>query len=197
MAGPPDEQPKIVLFLGAGASVGAGVPTTISFVDEFLSDVKPEKSLDNIVKELRQANKNSDVEELLSVLHALSDSGVKPLRLFLSRREDLPKPEEFQQWTESLESYIRKRCFVRPEGVSYFEPLRRILANYRRPLDVFTVNYDTVIEVFCWSRGIEFNNGFRGAWQPSSLEDKGGDLRLHKIHGSVTWWETDQGSIVE
>lgn len=96
-----------------------------------------------------------------------------------------------------LEAFIRERCFVPPGRVDYLEPIQSLLANYERPLDVFTVNYDTTVEVFCLTRNLQFNNGFRGVWRPEILEEEETDLRLYKIHGSVTWWATDQGAIVE
>jgi len=76
--------------------------------------------------------------------------------------------------------------------------LKKLLLNYARPLDVFTVNYDTSIEVFCLTRGIPFNNGFERTWRPEVLEKaEETALRLYKVHGSVTWWATDEGTIVE
>src|SRR5439155_15662344 len=36
-----------------------------------------------------------------------------------------------------------------------------------------------------------------GSWQPELFKETNADIRLYKIHGSVTWWSTDQGTLVE
>lgn len=38
-----DREPRILFFLGAGASVAAGVPETFQLVDEFLKDLEEKK----------------------------------------------------------------------------------------------------------------------------------------------------------
>lgn len=78
-------------------------------------------------------------------------------------------------------------------------------AEYHLPLEIFTVNYDLLIETALEKLGVAYFDGFAGAlharfrtdlveaspadpeaWLPSFL------LRLWKIHGSVNWaWETD------
>ncbi len=190
-------QPGLVLLLGAGASVAAGVPTTVQFVDEFLREVKTDSRLKTLVKKLRKSDHGADVEQLLRVLRTLSEEEADPGLMFFQRRAGLPAPELARRWRKDLELFIKKRCFVPAARVGFLEPLKRLLANYLRPLEVFTVNYDTSVEVFCLTRGVQFSNGFRGVWQPDVLRDSETDIRLYKIHGSVTWWSTDEGTIVE
>lgn len=197
MSAPVEQPPKLVLLLGAGASVAARVPATVEFVDEFLGEKRSDEDLVEVIMTLRTANRDADVEKLLSVLHNLAHWDDAAEHIFLKRPPDFPSSEKFSKWALELETFIRERCFVPPDRIDYLEPLRSLLANYRRPLDVFTVNYDTTVEVFCLTRNLQFNNGFRGIWRPDVLEEEETDLRLYKIHGSVTWWATDQGTIVE
>lgn len=189
--------PRLVLLLGAGTSVAAGVPTTVEFVDKFLAVAGSDSKLKALIEEMRKRDRHADVEQLLRVLRSLSSREDDPELLFFQRRHGLPGSAAITKWRKDLELFIKKQCFVPAEKVGYFEPLRRLLANYSRPLDIFTVNYDTSVEVFCLRRGIRFNNGFRGVWQPDVFKDAETDIRLYKIHGSVTWWSTDEGIIVE
>src|SRR2546426_4978119 len=190
--------PKLVLLLGAGASVNAGVPTTIDFVDEFQRDVKLPSDFSKWLQSFREKMPRGDVEALLRAMSSLASSEDDPALMFFKRETSLPPPSSFVEWTRILEQYIRTRCFVPPESVSYLDHLKKLLLNYDRPLDIFTVNYDTSIEVFCLTRGIPFNNGFERTWRPEILEEaEGAALRLYKVHGSVTWWATDEGTIVE
>jgi SIR2-like domain len=78
-------------------------------------------------------------------------------------------------------------------------------ADYHLPLEIFTVNYDLLVETALEELGVAYFDGFVGAlrarfrtdlveatptdseeWLPSFL------VRLWKLHGSVNWaWETD------
>src|SRR5438876_7920137 len=142
MSGVVEKSPRVVLLLGAGASVAAGVPTTIQFVDEFLKAHTADTSLQGLVATLRERDPSTDVEALLRVLHSLSRRESVPESVFLQPIKGLASSEQLVKWRDSLESYIRQRCFVDPSAVTYLEPLRQLVANYEGPLDLFTVNYD-------------------------------------------------------
>jgi hypothetical protein len=78
-------------------------------------------------------------------------------------------------------------------------------ADYHRPLEIFTVNYDLLIESAIESLGVGYFDGFIGAlharfrtdlveatphdetsWLPNFL------VRVWKLHGSVNWaWDSD------
>lgn len=198
MAATEREGPKLLLLLGAGASVRAGVPTTVDFVDNFQREVELPPDFKAWLVKFREKLPRGDVEALMRAMASLSSSEDSPELMFFRRESSLASPPIFEKWTSILEQYIRKKCFVPPEDVSYLDPLRKLILNYARPLDIFTVNYDTSIEVLCLTRGIPFNNGFERTWHPDALEkDMETTVRLHKIHGSVTWWATDEGTIVE
>jgi len=155
------------------------------------------KDLVVTVERLRKQFNPLDVEQLLRAFHVLSEEAVTPESVLSPRQADIPDKARFKEWRSALESFIRQKCFVPPEKVDYLASLQVLMANYRRPLDIFTANYDTSLEVFCLTRSIAFNNGFRGLWKPETLEEEDTDVRLHKVHGSVTWWATDQGTLVE
>lgn len=76
----------------------------------------------------------------------------------------------------------------RPKNTEYLKGLRRWIGR-GTPLDVFTLNYDTVIETWCRKRRISWTDGCLsvGEWTPSTLIDGDFELRLWKLHGSVTW----------
>lgn len=82
-------------------------------------------------------------------------------------------------------------------------------ANYRLPLEVFTVNYDLLLETALESIGVPFFDGFVGTlrarfhtelvenvsgrdgeWMPAFL------VRLWKLHGSVNWVREQDKQIV-
>jgi len=57
-------------------------------------------------------------------------------------------------------------------------------------MEVFTVNYDIVVELLCDLDNVPYSDGFQLNWQPSDFERDGVRVRLHKLHGSVTWFES-------
>ena len=79
-------------------------------------------------------------------------------------------------------------------------------ANYRLPLELFTVNYDLLLETALEQLGVPYFDGFvgtlRARFQTELVESAPGTdgdavpaffVRLWKLHGSVNWsWEDDK-----
>jgi hypothetical protein len=70
------------------------------------------------------------------------------------------------------------------------------------PVEIFTTNYDTLIEDALSLQSIEYVDGFSGGaigfWNPKTYEDlkPHSRVRLYKIHGSVDWTTTAEGTII-
>ncbi|MFZ0511001.1 MAG: SIR2 family protein [Candidatus Nitrosopolaris sp.] len=61
-------------------------------------------------------------------------------------------------------------------------------------MDIFSTNYDVCIEQFCKLNNKECVNGFNPKWDPEVVfNNPHMDVRLYKLHGSVTWYRTEQG----
>jgi SIR2-like domain len=62
-------------------------------------------------------------------------------------------------------------------------------------LNIFSTNYDVCIELLCKSRRNKkkYVTGFNPTWNPQVFEESETDIRLYKLHGSVTWYKTDSG----
>ncbi len=68
----------------------------------------------------------------------------------------------------------------------------------RTPVEIFTTNYDTLIEDALALAGIEFKDGFTGGgvgfWNPKSYDNKSGVRAIvSKLHGSIDWY-TESGN---
>ena len=60
---------------------------------------------------------------------------------------------------------------------------------FRKPLDVFSLNYDLSFETALHENGISFTNGFTSlGWNPAIFDNQA-DVRLFKLHGSLDWVE--------
>lgn len=75
-------------------------------------------------------------------------------------------------------------------------PAFQVLRQFEsQTLDLFTLNYDPVIEMFCQSKGIPRSCGFLSLGQESVWRNdftipqpkSSPGIRLYKIHGSVSW----------
>jgi hypothetical protein len=82
-----------------------------------------------------------------------------------------------------------------PEPLDYLNCLKEACDDV--PLDIFTVNHDTVLERFLNENGIKFKStdGFfkpneeeHKYWKPSLFNDKSFKIRLFKLHGSINWF---------
>ncbi len=72
----------------------------------------------------------------------------------------------------------------------------------RRHCDIFTLNYDVVLEASLESERLPYTDGFRGAenafFDPSCYEsslDEQVFFRIYKLHGSVSWCRDDEGVV--
>lgn len=82
-------------------------------------------------------------------------------------------------------------------------------ADYRHPVEIFTVNYDLLLETALEGHGVPYFDGFVGNLQArfrtdlveAPVGDPGGYVasrfvRLWKLHGSVNWIRSDDDQIV-
>ena len=66
-----------------------------------------------------------------------------------------------------------------------------------KPLNIFSANYDVCIEHFCRLIRKEYVDGFNPKWNPDVVfNSENTDVRLYKLHDSVTWYRTEQGDYV-
>lgn len=76
------------------------------------------------------------------------------------------------------------------------------LAGHRRPIDVFSLNYDTLIEATLDGMRAGYTDGFRGsnrAWfDPTTFDEippNSGIIRIFKLHGSINWLRENSGHV--
>lgn len=191
----------IVFFLGAGASVAAGIPAVGPMTEEFLEEIKRDKSpcraaLEEIMKRLKKAlarenpPRKLDVELILQTVHRLIAHPEDELSEFFSDGHGL-RPEALEQLKGELESFIRNKV-IRPQGVEYLSPL--LDSQWGRPAHIFSVNYDPCIELLCKNLQRRLIDGFTPEWNPRALEAEDSEaVYLYKLHGSVLWYRSEDG----
>lgn len=191
----------IVFFLGAGASVAAGIPAVGPMTEEFLEKIKKDQSpcgaaLEEIMKRLERAlarenpPRKLDVELILQTVHRLIAHPKDELSEFFSDGHGL-RPEALEQLKGEIEAFIRNKV-IRPRGVDYLSPL--LDSQWGRPAHIFSVNYDPCIELLCKNLQRRLIDGFTPEWNPRALEAEDSEaVYLYKLHGSVLWYRSEDG----
>jgi hypothetical protein len=194
------QQRKIVFFLGAGASLGAGaytkvqhggkvpIPTQSTFWDIFLRFCRSQKNRKRIESFLFRYFKGyARVPARMSLSERwamLADVNVEEVFTFLSERRAAPSTSSslrtaFLKMWEALLAEL-PNVFGRFKSNSDTRAVyRKFLTNFVRARDtVVSFNYDTVFEE-------SLPQGHR--WHYEGIEKKPSSLGVLKPHGSVNW----------
>ena len=206
-------QNDLVFLLGAGASIEAGVPDTRKFIYgenekddiqgfiEWLKENDMEKELEvleNILNIFKERNDSPfiDVELVLGVLNALNNKEKYDLVYFYDRETFKFKSKDevnrLRILEKNLKKIIREKVVVRKDDINYLDPL----IEFQKPINIFSVNYDTCIEMLCMKHELTYTDGFELYWNPELFE-KNVDVKLFKIHGSIIWYLTNRGNYVK
>ncbi|MHB1950383.1 MAG: SIR2 family protein [Acidiferrobacteraceae bacterium] len=200
----PDPLPvRVAFFLGAGASVEAGVPDTAHLIEDFVVSRDPANpsAVFGFLKELTIWAKNQkparpvDIELVMEALQRRVDWDQDPLAA-LGRGAFVLSGDVAASLLRELRDFIKNRMIVQPERIGYLAPLRGFVTEFK-PLNIYSANYDTAIELFCAEHQLRYRDGFDEVWNPEVFKDEGLDVRLFKIHGSVTWYFTERGRFVK
>lgn len=192
----------IIFFLGAGASVDAGIPDTYQFVEDFKRIIKKKDSglSEQLLRilEIREGfneinfgakEKEVDVEQLLETLSRLANKDKDVLLDFYEEKllnKGLKQDAQvFQKLRRLLEDFIREKVVVEEE--KELEYLKELL-KFKTPLEIFSVNYDTCIEQLSHINHMRYTDGFDTYWDKSNFS-KDFDIKHYKMHGSVIWYE--------
>ena len=192
-----------IFFFGAGASVDAGIPDTYKFVDDFLKEVEEKNpllfsSLNEIISIRKKFNERTlgedkarvDVEQLLSTLEHLKTKDNEILLDFFGKEpcKFEINEKDVSELKSSLEEFIRKVVVVKDERK--LDYLKELL-NFKFPLEIYSVNYDTCIEQLCHINFLKYTDGFDIYWNPENFKDDKFNVKLFKLHGSIIWYESN------
>lgn len=190
----------VVVLLGAGFSVGLGVPTMRRFYEEFCTLAKRRyPTLCATLDQIRGADdSHDDLELLLGRLNQGVDT-VLGLPAELTTTEITSWSNSCLQLRAHLMSFIVERCEQVSTGAvaESVGPFVQLLSTYRTP--VFTTNYDRVIEMAAETKAIALADGFTQS-VGTVLAEWSGDfttgMPLYKLHGSVTWYVDESDSTI-
>lgn len=209
----PDKM-RIAFLLGAGCPVsvripdGAGTMPLIPDIRGLTEIVKAElsKSEDhknNYATLMQRFNGSSPadptVEDILSHIRALQDVVRDSVIDGLSKSDLSALDAAICDLTTKVVGVAL------PESITPYHQLATWIGGIHRahPIEVFTPNYDLLVEQALEAHKIPYFDGFVGVKQAffdlSSMENESLPprwARLWKVHGSVNWWRTPKDEVV-
>ena len=193
---------NVTFFMGAGASVVAGLPTTV----ELLQKLKNNHNKDSIA--LLGLYPNSDIEHLLSDMEEFSRYESSLLNAVLASYTDR-NLDRVKKDMDDIRGEIRHMLFkmfaVHDDSIERYRSAFRHIARMHQQsrVRIATTNYDMLVEEACCKEGIGITDGFSsraGGLRPFWANDwkyVAEFVELVKLHGSLNWRQRPDGIIRE
>lgn len=204
-----------LIFLGAGASTKFDIPAIRQMTREFGTTYpRYKKKLDLIIKKLKRLGFAPNIENILSFARGqahpkqalLNSSPFVANFVDNSTIQKLGYDPGAKALIRDIQEFIFQKCLITEnykielivDHYSHFFEYLKTRFNVKGQLedrsvsvDIFTTNYDNVIEQYGYATGINVFTGYEptadGTCKFSpEFYDESGPIRLYKLHGSVT-----------
>ena len=203
---------RLKFLIGAGCSVGAGLPLMKELTEGILEKLEGDKTMDRI-RQVFKGEKYPSIERYMSVIvgyqsiiDKMEQSGVDDPSVMFGDSNEKVKVAELDDLLNKIKHEIIKAIEGTAEEKSAEERLIDIhdhrqfvkgihkylsAGKKEKSVDYFVLNYDTLIEDALGLEEIPYQDGFEGSvtgwWNPDLLEEKSDRARVFKIHGSIDW----------
>ena len=196
----------LVFLLGAGASKDAGLPLMADLTTGFLPWLTGQKRPDDhLLRQLFEAavrvvyrgTSPPNIELVLQLLGDINSFKVGAhAQTVVGWKAPFDAPPDLVTSLSGLiREYIRETLSRAPASSGdYLSGLLDFRAE--QTVDVFTLNYDRLVESMAARSERRFTSGFGEAWDPSLFELENWDLRLYKLHGSVDWYRLTSRNVI-
>ncbi len=216
----------VVALLGAGASIDAGLLSSIELTNALIDAVEKENDLTQrralgmilggialqrgVDGELRQLPDRPDIETVLRVAHQLEMRATHPLAgyvsVWLGALEQLAPASDgtvFRRLNQRALEVIKDKLRT-PDGtrVKYLSGLSRL----GRPWadsggaapypQIFTLNYDLCLETALEYQDFPYTTGFDRGLWTTSSFQSADHVRVYKLHGSFGWIRDPQTQLL-
>lgn len=184
---------KVGFLLGAGASFPFGIPMMREFYERFISYIDLNRShCMPLVRKIAEGAAQHDLESFIQQLEQVRAvrQGLKVLGE--TEGEIYQRLELADDLRGYLDMFLIETCekFNDEKVTTVLSKFVQFAGN--RNSDIFTTNYDRLVEVAATSSGVVYSDGFEtGSSRPESAWNGifAPGIRLIKLHGSVNWYE--------
>jgi hypothetical protein len=134
------------------------------------------------------------------VVQAFVDRIISDIKqLFVQKEHEIIKREWnlriiAEEAVHCIHDVVSNVLRIKPTDVSYLSCIGDACQDIGMPLNLFTLNHDTVLEQYLGGSGIEYTDGFESYengyryWSPEVFEHSNHEIRLFKLHGSWNWF---------
>ena len=197
-------------IFGAGTSVCAGYPLTLDLTKKIffeLTDDEKESIEKILANESIPANFKEgipDIEVVSNTLFKYSLAGVDPKIPLIEEKISGLLVSVLIDVKPKLDTHVR-----------FLKALKKIMQNKKEIIYIFTTNYDLVFELAAMEARIPIYNGFEGVLaryfdidridlsrghineRNVFSHDMNPSIHLVKLHGSISWYKTTSGDVLE
>jgi hypothetical protein len=197
-----------IFLLGAGASHDAKLPLMDELTSQFREWLHESGDAEKRTRYLPlfdaavravSPTGTPNIELVLSLLGTVSNLKLGPAARVVTKWQPPfdGEPHEAAALTGDIREYISTRLRkVNPTDGNYLTGLLDF-HDSDEPLDVFTMNYDRLVESMAARFGFRFTTGFGDVWDPGLFDsEKRWAMRVFKLHGSVDWYRVPGTSVI-
>ncbi len=193
---------NIGFFFGAGTSCALKIPNVEQLTDEIEKSLKDDfkKDFDIIIKDLKTniTSRKVNIEDILNHIRRIREITGESKKDYQSVTGESAKKLDKEICTKIYNIILEKEKVANLDTTKKFFAWLNIL-NREYSKEVFTTNYDLIIEKSLESSHIPYFDGFVGSYEPFFWQESidkivsKDDLtknwiRLWKIHGSLSWF---------
>jgi hypothetical protein len=198
---------NIGFFFGAGSSCSLGIPNIVQLTNDVSSKLENDElnAFNLIIEELKTTvvDRDVNIEDILNHLRKIRElTNEQKTKEYVGINGETAKNTDIQ-----ICKQIFKIIFEKEEAANLNSPKKFFawlsLLNREYSKEIFTTNYDLIIEKSLEATQIPYFDGFVGSYEPFFLQSSithelhNEDLtknwiRLWKIHGSLSWFWKDE-----
>jgi len=193
-----------MFLLGAGSSLHAGLADVKTLTKMFFTaldgSAELEDSIKDKIKQLRTVAfehyaPRQDIESIMSLIGELNNGQQKKLFQSTYSQLDTFTDTELKEINNYLHDYLRHILEnVSAGSVNYLLPLLGFRQKYN--LEIFTLNYDGVLDIVLNKSGVDYTDGFSPFWSPNLFVDSMIPVKIYRLHGSLFWFKIPNGKAI-
>ena len=190
---------KVLLFMGAGASVEIGIPAMRAMARELHSHLENQMLSPTVLERFQAmlSDAGYDIEHLIEAVDGIVDGNAQQKKLGFSVNEELGNVAcVMRQEAEWYVQHVCERLREEDARVLWSAALRRTAGH---KICFATTNYDRSLEIGGRFNDVSIDDGFELFAGQEIVRWKGIDpdstLRLLKMHGSTDWYHGSDGGI--
>lgn len=140
-------------------------------------------------------SQRKDLESFLTLIKKLGDDEER--NLLHSKYDELCKItlEELDCINRSAQNFMKEKLEnLDRNSADYLYPLQALISEI--PLEIFTLNYDGIIELFCENCGLNYSDGFSPFWSSDVFDNDKINVKIYRLHGSLYWFKISSGKMM-